>query len=139
MKDRKPEQSKPNGEGAEERISGFFPGGPGRADPAADRERRARLRGGEDREAARADREVTSKQKRRRRRLVIGAVAMLVLAATLSVVVMDTGPQTAAESIEAEAQEGGVESEIDSRIDRILDELWKMEEVERSENRRGGR
>lgn len=126
----------PAGGRKKEGIGGPFPGGPRRPSDveADDAYRRTRVGSGEDVEAAR-DRWVQErKAERRKRRLLIGALAFLIAAGGVGVWVGLDAVKSAEELVQEEerAREGGAGGIIERERERILQELWKMEDIERA-------
>ena len=116
-------------------ITGGYPGGPPRHDPergTADSDG-PELRGGESVEASMADHAVRRKKKRRERRLVIGLVASLIVAAGVGTYLGLQSKKTAEELAQLEREKS--ESDDDKDLDRLLNELWKMEDLERAPRR----
>lgn len=117
-------------------ITGGYPGGPPHHDPQERTEDSdgPELRSGESVEASVAGHAVHGKKKRRKRRLVIGAVTSLIVAAGVGAYVGMQSRTTAEELAQEEIAE--TETDIGKEADRLINELWKMEELERRANRR---
>ncbi len=94
-----------------------------------------RLRSGEDVEAGIAAGQVELKARRRRRSTVIVLAVAVVVAGVVGVYV---GVQALVTPEELTEQAGAEEdaSELDDIVDRVIGELWRMEEIEAARNRR---
>ena len=118
-------------------ISGGYPGGPprhGQEDEGPDHDRpemqKRELRGGESVEASVAGHAARRKKKRRNRRLVIGLVTSLIAAAGVGAYVGLQNRKTAEDLAQQEINER--ETDLEKEADRLLNELWKMEDLERT-------
>lgn len=116
-------------------ISGAYPGGPTRRErfgqaesnkaPRAirsgeDNERRARLRGRDNR------------LRRRKARAILGVSVTLVLSAAAGIFWGLTSARASDELMEkAEVRINRPEADISREMDRLIDQLWKMEELDR--------
>jgi len=116
-------------------ITGGYPGGPPRHDP----ERQTAgsdgsgLRSGETVEAGVEGRVVRDKRKKRNRRLAVGLVASLIVAAGVGAYVGLKSRETAEDLARKEAE--SAEPDLGREADRLLNELWKMEDLERINRR----
>ena len=116
-------------------ITGSYPGGPRRHDSegrTADSDA-PELRGGESVERSVAGRVARGKRKRRNRRLVIGFVTSFIAAAGVGAYVGLQSKTTAEDLAQHEMQE---ELDLSGEVDRVLNELWKMEDLDRATRRR---
>jgi len=117
-------------------IAGIYPGGPARGDDSSGEEPAPPLRSGEDLEARMREGLLRGRRKRRSRLVrwvTIGGAALAVgLGAYLGFSASDT-PEELAEADRA-AQEAESD-DIDAKLDRVMEELWRMEA---EEARRGG-
>ncbi len=118
-------------------IHGMFPGGPmrpGDANQDGD-QAETRLRSGEDVEAGIAAGQVELKARRRRRSTVI-VLAVAVLVAGAAGVYVGLQALVTPEELAEQARTEEEASELDEIVDRVMDELWRMEDVEAGRNRR---
>lgn len=118
-------------------ISGGYPGGPPRHDPegqTADSDG-PELRDGESVEASVADHAVRRKKKLRNRRLVIGLVTSIITAAGVGAYLGLQSRTTAEELAQETMEEEENELDPDKELDRLINELWKMEDLERANRR----
>ena len=114
-------------------IQGVFPGGPRRQDgtPPQDGGTGAGLRFGEDVEADATTRAIGSRTKRKRRSiLLLLGVAVLIAGATG--VYFGVQSRTTLEQL-AEQEWAGA-SDLNGIVDEVMDELWRMEDVEAARN-----
>ncbi len=115
------------------RIEGMYPGGPRRQ--GATSEPHGTLRSGEDVEARIIDDLVDAKARRKRRSIFIALGAFGLLAVTGGIYIGLQAHVTAEELVERERVEAEA-SDIDKTVQKVLDELWRMEELEAARNRR---
>ena len=113
------------------RIQGMYPGGPRRQ--GATSEPHGTLRSGEDVEARISDDLLDAKAHRKRRSIFIALGAFGLLAVTGGIYIGLQARVTAEELVERERVEAA--SDIDE-TQKVLDELWRMEELEAARNRR---
>ena len=117
-------------------ITGAYPGGPahhqekaGAAAPPTEK-----LADGESIEALREGQISKLRKERRHRRVMIGLVASLIAAVGAGAYYgIRSNRVTEALAREEMIQQGEVE--LNKQTDRILNELWRMEDVERGANR----
>lgn len=122
-----------------DRISGAYPGGPTRREQFGQAESNdppRELRSGEDRER-RADRRAENDRLRSRKiRTVLGVGAALLFSGATGIF---WGLRTARASEEllenAQVRANGPEVDISREMDRLINELWKMEELDRAPRR----
>ena len=115
------------------RMQGMFPGGPRHR--GATSEPPDTLRPGEEVEAAITDHALDAKARRKRRSMLIALVAIGILALTGGIY-MGMRAQITAEQLAEEQREEGEAGELDDVARRVLNELWRMEEIEAARNRR---
>lgn len=113
-------------------IRGYYPGGPDRtSDPDARRRRLEPVRTLWSRQSRKV---VTVGRVRRRRRLLTGFAVML-LAAVMAGSWLGVRSHASAEEVAREVESAAVPDTPDARIrkeaDRVLQELWRMEAMER--------
>lgn len=73
------------------------------------------------------------RRKRRSMLIVVGAFGMLAVAGDIY---MGMQAQTTPEQITEEQRTEGEAGELDDLARRVMDELWRMEEIEAARNRR---
>ena len=114
-------------------IQGVSPGGPRRQDgsPPQNDQTGAGLRFGEDVEAGLTARQIGSRAKRRRRSMLIALGTLIVIAGAAGAYV---GYQSMMTPEQFAEQEAAAESELDGIVDDVMDELWRMENVEAARN-----
>ena len=114
------------------KIAGGYPGGPPHHDPQAQGadSRGPELRGGETVEASVVRHATGRTKKLRKRRLLIGLVTFLVVGVGMGAYIGLQSRKTAEELAEQEAE--GSEVDIKKEADRLLNELWRMEDLERA-------
>ncbi len=118
------------------RFSGGYPGGPRRH---AEKEESGEppgfeIRHGESIEASAMTRALSRSKRRRRRRLVIGLLTSLLLASSVGVYVGIRGNRRTAEELAQEQMMDG-RTVLEQEADRLINELWKMEGLERAPRR----
>lgn len=118
-----------------DRITGAYPGGPTRGVKRGgeDSSQAARtIRGGEDHARSARLREHEHRIRRRRIRVVIGVGATLLISAAAGVFLGLSTTRHAEKALLQEAQSVNSPDDVISReLDRLIDELWRMEELER--------
>lgn len=118
-----------------ERISGSFPGGPGKRDRLPARStppRLERVESLENRLAIRADR---MRGAARRRRLLVGLSVALAVAGLVGYLLGLQSHTTAADIMaDQQAAQSVDRSELSTEVNRTLLELWRMEDVEAARN-----
>lgn len=116
-------------------VTGAYPGGPAHhqqrdgAAPPTDK-----LRDGESLEARRESQITKLRKERRHRRTMIGLVVSLI-AAVGAGAYYGIRSNRAAEALAREEMTQQGEVDLNKQTDRILNELWRMEDVERGANR----
>ena len=122
-----------------DRISGAYPGGPSRERVEGDESHAPppAIRGGEDREQRAALRMQHDKLRSRRTRLVVGVGVTLLLSAAAGTYWGLSAIKTSDELAEVERERlNQSQADIVGReLDRLVDELWKMEDLERAPRR----
>lgn len=119
----------------ERAIMGGYPGGPSRVRPCADAPTTLASGPSHGVEDIEAHREVEALRKRRARRVrhwVAGTVAFLVVAVASGVLIGRKDRQSAESLTEATMQSTVEQPDLSRETRRVLAELWKMEELERS-------
>ena len=113
-------------------ITGSYPGGPRRhgQEEEAGQDPQAEIRDGESIEASIAARRTGRTKKRRNRRLVIGLVTSFIAAAGVGAYFGMRSITTAEDLAQEEMKEG--EMDLKKQSDRLINELWKMEDLERA-------
>ncbi len=120
-----------------EKITGSWPGGPRREGPTQEGARAPRIKRVEDIEAAAAARRIRSARKHRQRRAWIGLAFTLVFAGGIGWA-LGLRSHTSVEEIHAtQTAQQEQDATISSQVNRVMLELWRMEEVEAARN--GGR
>ncbi len=117
-------------------ISGAYPGGPTRRErfgQAESNEARRAIRSGEDNERRAGLRGQDERLRRRKLRAVLGVSATLLLSAAAGIY---WGLSSAARASDELMENVGVginrpEADISREMDRLIDQLWKMEELDR--------
>lgn len=127
---------RPSDPEADDKIRRSYPGGPSKsgadAEPDAAR-KRPHLRRAEEIEARAQDRRRTRVAERRRRRIIIGFVVALVVAGGAGFWLGLQSHRTAAEiAAEEEAAREERGFDLGAESDRIMRELWLMEDLERA-------
>lgn len=116
-------------------IRGRYPGGPSRGpEPGPSRPRPAGVEEIEGKRAARAEKAI----RRRRRRRIRGGLGLILAIALATGGWLGIQAHTTAEeeALRLEAVERDrMETELRSETDRVLRELWRMEEMERAPRR----
>lgn len=118
------------------RIRGAFPGGPSRTAGGAPRARTPRLPAMRELEAAFARGRSERERRSRRWRVAAGMLAVLGGAFGLGLALGRASHATAFE-LQAEAEERAADRLISSEVNRVLFELWKMEDLEAVRGRAG--
>ena len=117
------------------RISGSYPGGPSRdrseVDERADK-RLDDLSSVEEIEARRGAGIVRTRGRRRRKRAVIGLAASIVIAGGAGVWMGLRSHRTAEELAAEQRAQAEAEFNLRRESDRLINELWKMEDLERA-------
>lgn len=117
------------------RISGPYPGGPRRPSEEPDDHEPVRVGSGEEVESRLQDRSRRERERRKRRRIVVGLVAFFLVAGGIGTWIglrsLRTAEEIAAEEEAREQEESGIEGVLRQERNRILRELWKMEDLER--------
>lgn len=117
-----------------ERIEGNFPGGPTRGDPDERPRRAPRLRRVEEIEDGVARRVLGGRRRRRGARIRAGVAIVFVLAFAVGVA-LGLRSHTTVEALTAEQQAARARDlGISTEVNRVLLELWKMEDIEHSRN-----
>ena len=118
-----------------DQISGAYPGGPTRHEKLGkaelDQPPRA-IRSGEDLARRASLRGRDDRLRRRRLRAVAGVSATLLLSAAVGIYWGFTAVRASEDMLKSEV--GGVDgprAEVSRELDRLIDELWKMEELDR--------
>ncbi len=119
------------------KISGMFPGGPKRpGDANKDGDQtETPLRSGQDVEE-RIARGVGELKVRRRRRSTVIILAVAVVVAGVVGVYVGSQALVTPEELTEQARAEREASELDDIAREVMDELWRMEEVEAARNRR---
>jgi len=116
-----------------ERIAGTYPGGPRRAELRPDdadlapvfvprvAELESWVRKGQTRR----------RKKERARRVAIGFIVVVILAGGLGIYMGAEATQSADELVQAERERNRADALIGKEADRLINELWKMEDLER--------
>ena len=117
-------------------FGGGYPGGPRRH---AEKEQAGELPGfeiqdGESIEASAMSRSLGRSKKQRTRRLMIGLLTSLLLASSVGAYVGIRGTRKTAEEL-AEQQMTDGRTALEQEASRLINELWKMEELERAPRR----
>ncbi len=116
------------------RISGSYPGGPSRDRSEVDKRADKRLddlASVEQIETRRGVGIVRARGKQRRRRLILGLVVSILVAGSGGVW-MGLRSHRTAEELAAEQREAEAEFNLRRESDRLINELWKMEDLERA-------
>ncbi len=113
-------------------ITGGYPGGPPRH--AEQEGAGPELAHGESVEDRRVEQGASFRKERRQKRLMIGLVISLLAAASAGAYYGIQSKQSA-EELAQEENSNRQEGDLDQQTDRILNELWKMEGLERANNR----
>ncbi len=126
------ESSPPEGD----RIGGSYPGGPSRKEEgrAGDGGRRPDLTRAEDIEARAQDGHRARVRKRRRKRVAVGFVVAVVVAAAAGFWMGVESHRTADEIAAEEEQRQRSGFDFGAESDRLLQQLWLMEDLERARN-----
>ena len=116
------------------RFGGGYPGGPRRH---AEKEEAGEpsgfeIRDGESIEASAMARALSRSKRHRRRRLVIGLLTSLVLASSVGAYSGTAGKRRTAKEL---TQEQMMETVLEKEVSRLINELWKMENLERAPRR----
>lgn len=115
-------------------IKGSFPGGPTRPG-ADDAPRRApRIRRVADIEAGRHRRAAETRARRRRIRLGVGIAAVISVAFGIGIALGMASHTTAADMTAEQQAAYARDRSISSEVNRVLLELWRMEDVEHARN-----
>lgn len=115
-------------------ISGRYPGGPTRDRPQVDKKA---AKGLDDLATveeieARRERDTTRiRVRRRRRRMVFGVVVCVVVAGGAGIWIGLRSHRTAEEIAAERRQQAAEEFDLRRTSDRLINELWKMEDLER--------
>ena len=117
-------------------FGGAYPGGPRRH---AEKEKAGEppgfeIRGGESLEASAMAEALSRSRRHRTRRLVIGVLTSLLLASSVGAYVGMRSNQRAAEELAQEQMREG-RTVLEQEASRLLNELWKMENLERAPRR----
>ena len=115
------------------RIKRMFPGGP--THRGATSEPRVTLRAGEDVESEISEYALDAKARRKRRSMLIAVVGIGILAVTGGIY-LGMQAQVTAEQTTEEQRAKGEAGEMDDLARRVMDELWRMEDIEAARNRR---
>jgi hypothetical protein len=115
------------------RIRGMFPGGPRHGGGTS--EPRGTLRAGEHLEAEITDHALDESARRKRRSKLIAVVGIGILAVTGGIYVGMQALVTP-EQLTVEQRTEGRAGELEDLTRSVLDELWRMENVEAARNRR---
>jgi len=118
------------------RIRGAFPGGPSRAADRAPSAKAPRLPAMRELEAAFARRRRERARRGRRRRVAVGILAVLGGAFGIGLALGRASHATASE-LQAESDKRASDQLISSEVNRVLVELWKMEDLEAVRGRAG--
>ena len=115
------------------KIEAMFPGGPRRQEDRS--EPSGPLRSGEDFEAGMSGHALDAKARRKRWSMLMAMGAIGLLAVTGGLYL---GIQTwiTPEQITEEQRVEGEAGELDDLARKVIDELWRMEEIEAARNRR---
>lgn len=129
----------------DEKIRGSFPGGPRKSQPAAERTGAPRLSRVQDIERRSADRQQGRARGRRKKRFFFGLVVSLVAAGSVGLY-FGQRSHTTLEELRAEQEaalgpgSGSVDemdmSAVTGEVNRMLMELYKMEDIEYMRNSR---
>ena len=116
-------------------FGGAYPGGPRRH---AEKEEAGELPGfelrdGESFEASAMTRVLRQSRRYRRRRLVIGLLTSLLLASSVGAYIGISNRKTAEELAQEQLTEG--RTDLEQEVNRLINELWKMEDLERAPRR----
>ncbi len=123
----------------EGRIRGSWPGGPRRDGEPQERTRPPQLQRVEEIEARSASRLLRVRRGARTKRLVLGVAFFSVIALAFGWVLGLRSHTTLEEMQSAQSQQRAArDADMTSEINRVMLELWKMEDVEYARNR-GGR
>ena len=117
-------------------ITGAYPGGPPRHQPddGSIPQPEVELVDGESVEASRESRITKHRKGRRNRRVIIGLVTSIIAAASAGAYYGVRSSRTAERQAEEEMMKEG-ELDVNEQADRILNELWRMEDIERGARR----
>lgn len=115
-------------------ISGSYPGGPKKQTLRSKKERKSHptIPGVNDLERWARDARVETERRNRARRIKVGLVCVLLAAGGVGGYVglsAHTTPEQLAEKERSKARSRG---EISDQADRLINELWKMEDLERA-------
>ena len=117
------------------RISGSYPGGPSRDRSEVDKRADKRLNdlaSVEQIETRRGTDEVRTRGRRRRKRLIIGLVVSILVAGSGGVFIGLQSHRTAEELAAEQRAQAEAEFNLRRESDRLINELWKMEDLERA-------
>lgn len=114
-----------------DRISGSYPGGPRRQDGSEPRER-ADLERVEEFEERRSRASLQRKRERRVRRLRIGFLVALLTSAGIGLTLGLMSHRTSEELVQEREQDRTRDFDPSQEVNRMLLELWKMEDMERA-------
>lgn len=118
-----------------DQIKGKWPGGPsGRADSVPPG-RRVRTRTVEELEDGMVNRHLRRRRDARSRRIVVGFVAVALVAGGVGWYVGEQSHATAEEVAAEREAAAAPESELSKELNRAMLELWRMEDVEYMRNR----
>lgn len=116
-------------------ISGAYPGGPTRRErfgQAESNEAPRAIRSGEDNERRAGRRDQHDRLRRRKVRAILGVSVTLLISAAAGIYLGLSAVRASDELMEkAEVGINRPEAEISREMDRLIDQLWKMEELDR--------
>lgn len=120
------------------RISGSYPGGPRKREPDEEPSPPPKLDRAEDIAARGQGRRLAGRRRRRRRRLNVGFVVAVVVAGVIGLLVGMLSHRTT-EDITAEREQQRTQGFNPSgEVNRMLMEMWKMEQLELTPRAPGG-
>lgn len=117
------------------RISGSYPGGPSRDRSEVDKRADKRLddlASVEQIETRRGQEEVRVRGKRRKRRVLLGLMVSIIIAGSGGVFMGLRSHRTAEELAAEQRAQAEAEFNLKRESNRLINELWKMEDLERS-------
>jgi len=119
------------------RIQGSWPGGPKRDGESEERTRAPRLRRVEDIEARIADRSLRIKRTSRTKRMVLGLAFVVLLAGGFGWILGLSSHTSLAQINSVQSQRQQQDATVSTEVNRMMMQLWRMEDVEYSRNRSG--
>lgn len=120
-----------------ERIEGSFPGGPTRRGPDEAPPPPLRIRRVSEIEARRSERVLGSARRKRRGRVAAGLVLAFGVAFALGLALGVASHTTPEELTAAREADRARDLKISGEVNRVLLELWKMEDLEHARNSGG--